>query len=740
MHTHEHEHEHEHESRMGPDFSFSSLVEVLRHWATTQPQDTAYTFLLNGEEEAGSLTFAELDAKARTLAVRLLADVAPGDRALLLYPSSLDYVVGFFGCLYAGIIPVPNYPPKRNKPDRRLQSIANDADPALLLCNGATLGDVEKRIHHTPELRNMHWIATDQLDGVDRSTWHEPDIDADSLAFLQYTSGSTSAPKGVMVSHGNLLQVLEECDLSWRFARGSRMVSWLPIFHDLGLIFGILQPAYNGIPSYFMTSVAFLQQPVRWLRAISKYEASHTAAPNFAYDLCVERISEEQRAALDLSHLVVSMNAAEPVRAYTMRRFAEVFAPAGFRSRAFCPAFGMAESTLKATATCRSEESVFTEVYAADLGRHWAVSPDSAKRDGVGKIGSRQTLTLVSSGHAVGTTRVVAVDPETREQCPENRVGEIWVSGPIVAKGYWNRPEETAETFGGRLVGSDEGPFLRTGDLGFIRDGECYVTGRLKDVIIIRGINHYPQDIELTVQESHPALRPDCGAAFSVEVGGEERLVVVQEVRRTFLRDADPVEISSAVRRAILDVHELQVHSIALLRTASILKTSSGKIQRQACKAHYLENQFPIVATWNLKDGGDGGEFPAAPPTGFTTDSVQHWIMQWAARRSGRDLGRINPRESFDAFGMDSLLAVEFAHDLGAWIGTEIDETIVWNYPTIETLSLFVADKIGDGKEKAQRRIPCGPTGRSDRPLDELSEDELVGLLYDEIGRSSSQG
>lgn len=726
-------HVHEHESPRGDQCSFSSLVDVFRHRATTQPHDTAYTFLLNGEEEAGSLTFSELDKRARTLAVRLLADAAPGDRALLLYPSSLDYVVGFVGCLYAGVIPVPNYPPKRNKPDRRLQSIARDANPALVLCNVDTLGDIEKRVDDTPELSRTHWIATDQLEGEDRSNWHEPDVDADSLAFLQYTSGSTSTPKGVMVAHGNLLQVLTECDQSWRFARGSRMVSWLPIFHDLGLIFGILQPAYNGIPCYFMASAAFLQQPVRWLRAISKYEASHTAAPNFAYDLCVERVGEAQRASLDLSHLVMSMNAAEPVRASTMRRFAEAFAPAGFRSTAFCPAFGMAESTLKATATCYDEDSVFTEVYAADLGQHRAVTPDHEERN------TGQRLTLVSSGHALGSTRVAIVDPETRKPCPDNRVGEIWLSGPIIAKGYWNRDEETAETFGGHLAGSGEGPFLRTGDLGFLRDGECYVTGRLKDVIIIRGINHYPQDIELTVQQSHPALRPDCGAAFSIDVGGEERLVVLQEVRRTFLKNVDGDKVSAAIRRAVLDGHELQVHAIALLRTASILKTSSGKIQRRSCRAHYLENRFPVIATWNLNDGGDAAKVSVRAPREFTADSVQHWIIGWVARRSSREMCSIGLRETFDTFGMDSLAAVEFAHELGAWAATEIDETIVWNYPTIETLSRFVAQQIG-GDKNIRQEPACTATCRNDRALDDLSEAELVGLLYEEIGRGNSEG
>ena len=751
-----HKDEHQHPEK--PEYRFSSLVEMLRYRAANQPDDLAYTFLLNGEEEAGSLTFGELDTRARMLAVRLLADVAAGDRALLLYPQSLEYVVGFFGCLYAGVIPVPSYPPKRNKPDLRLQSIARDAVPAVLLSNEDALGGLQKRIDDTPEIRKIHWIATDRLSKEDPSAWNEPDVDADSLAFLQYTSGSTSTPKGVMVSHGNLLEVMREGDMSWRLDRGSRMVTWLPIFHDMGLIYGILQTVYNGIPCYFMPAVAFLQQPIRWLRAISRYKGTHSAAPNFAYELCVEKISEEQRAGLDLSHWTVANIAAEPIRASTMRRFADFFAPAGFRSRTFCPAFGMAESTLKVTSTCRHEDSVFTEVSSADLGRQDAVSP-------IDKDGSRQTQTLVSSGHVLGETRVVIADPETCERCSDNRVGEIWVSGPGVAKGYWGKPEETAETFKARLLKSGEGPFLRTGDLGFIRGGECYVTGRLKDLIIIRGINHYPQDIELTVQLSHAALLPDCGAAFSIEVGDEERLVVVQEVRRTFLRDLDPAEVFSAVRRAIFDNHELQTYVLVLLRTASILKTSSGKIQRRACKNLFLENRLASVASWTREGEGGVTEPLATVPNDFTADSFQHWIKQWVAAKLGRDVRSIDPRQSFDDSGMDSLSAVEFAHDLSTMIGTQIDETIVWNYPTIEALAAHLANQNGTGEENREPRnlsrlaVPNDPSqddpsqddpsqddpsqddpSLDDPSLDELAEEELVDLLYNEIGKRRADG
>jgi acyl-CoA synthetase (AMP-forming)/AMP-acid ligase II/acyl carrier protein len=727
-------HKDEHKNIDKPEYHFSSLVEMLRYRATNQPDDLAYTFLLNGEEEGESLTFGELDAKARMLAVRLLVDVAPGDRALLLYPPSLDYVVGFFGCLYAGIIPVPSYPPKPNRPDLRLQSIARDASPAVSLCNEDTLRDLHKRIDDSPDMRKMQWIATNRLNGEDGSSWSEPDLDADSLAFLQYTSGSTSTPKGVMVSHGNLLQVMKEGDMSWGFSRDSKMVTWLPIFHDMGLIYGILQIVYSGVPCVFMASASFLQKPIRWLQAITRYKGTHSAAPNFAYELCVEKINEEQRAGLDLSHWAVANIAAEPVRAYTMRRFADFFAPVGFSSKTLCPAFGLAESTLKATSTCYHEESVFAEVFAAELRLDKAVSPASSAVAVNGGGDSRQTLTLVSSGHTLGETSVVIADPETREQCPENRVGEIWVSGPIVAKGYWRRPEETAETFQAMLSNSDEGPFLRTGDLGFIRGDECYVTGRLKDVIIIRGINHYPQDIELTVQHSHAALQPDTGAAFSIEVDGEERLVVVQEVRRTFLRNVNHQEVFSAVRRAIFDIHELQVHAIALLRTASILKTSSGKIQRRACKAQYLDDRFPIVASWTA------AQSLARLPTDISADSTQHWIMQWVAYKFGRDLASIDPRHSFDACGMDSLSAVEFAHDLGVVIGREIDEITVWNYPTIETLSRHVTHLNGTGERTPEPRTLSRPAAHDEESLEALGEKELVDLLYDEIGRRRSEG
>jgi acyl-CoA synthetase (AMP-forming)/AMP-acid ligase II len=725
----------DHETKAKPEYAFRSLSEMLRYRAATQPDDVAYTFLLNGEEETDCVTYSELDSKAQRLASELREHLSPGDRGLLLYPSSLNYVASFFGCLYAGVVPVPSYPPKRNKADHRLQSIVRDAEPAALLCQEDTFHDLEKRIQETPELENLHWFATDRVAHREPSARSEPDVDPDTLAFLQYTSGSTSTPKGVMVSHGNLLQNMKECDLSWGFRAGGIIVTWLPIFHDLGLIFGILQPVYSGIPCVFMPPLAFLQKPFRWLQAISKYKGTHSAAPNFAYDLCVDKIAAEQRSDLDLTCWDMAMNAAEPVRAPTMRRFTNYFAPVGFRSKTFSPAFGLAEGTLKVTATCHHEDSVFAEFDSADLGRHTA-SPTETNSTPAGTKPPQHTVTLVSSGHTIGDTRLVIADPDTGKQCSENQVGEIWASGPIIAKGYWRRPKETAATFQARLSdASDERPFLRTGDLGFLRNGECFVTGRLKDVIIIRGINHYPQDIEWTVQQAHAALRPDCGAAFSIVDDNEERLVVVQEVRRTSLKHLNPDEVFQAVRRAIFDSHGLSVHAVALLRTASVLKTSSGKIQRQACKDRFLRDQFPTVSTWRDADGPDLEATGPSPP--ISLDSAQQWITAWVARKYTRAPRSISPRVTFDSCGMDSVSALEFAHDLGLWIGQDLDETIVWSYPTIEALSLHVTGASG---RSAEPRTPPHSSPSDDPSLDELSEDELVGLLYDEIGRATPDG
>jgi acyl-CoA synthetase (AMP-forming)/AMP-acid ligase II len=429
-------------------------------------------------------------------------------------------------------------------------------------------------------MQSLRWLATD--DGEDSAgEWHCPETGADALAFLQYTSGSTAAPKGVMVTHANLLHNLAMIYHGLGHTPDSRMVLWLPPYHDMGLIGGVLQSLYGGFPAALMPPVSFLQHPADWLRAISHLGADTAGAPNFAYDLCARKITPEELATLDLSNWTKAFNAAEPIRRRTLERFAEVFAPCGFRWEAFYPAYGLAEGTVFVSGGTSTDPPVVLPSRAAELERDRVVAASSTEGKGI--------RTLVGCGRALADQKIVVVDPDSLTRCPSDRVGEVWVSGPSVAQGYWGKAEETEVTFRAYLADTGEGPFLRTGDLGFLRHGELFVTGRLKDLVIVRGRNHYPQDIEQTVEQSHAVLRPGGCAAFSVQTGDGEQLVVVQELERRGVRSVNTDEVAAAVRRAVAEHHELEVHAVVLIRPGSIPKTSSGKVQRRATRAAYLE-------------------------------------------------------------------------------------------------------------------------------------------------------
>lgn len=565
---------------------FSTLVELLRYRASSQPERLAYIFLRDGEIEEARLTYGELDQKARAIAAYLQSLEAEGERGLLLYPPGLDFISAFFGCLYAGVVAIPAYPPRRNQNLLRLQAIIADSQSRFTFTNAALFPSLENQWAKDPELGAMEWIVTDEIDHHLREDWLEPTLEKNSLAFLQYTSGSTGTPKGVMVSHHNLLINSADLDRGWGHDQDSVMVTWLPTFHDMGLIYGVIQPLYKGFLCYMMSPASFMERPLRWLQALSDKQATHSAAPNFAYDLCVRKIPPEKRATLDLSHWCMALNGAEPVRAEVLKKFAEAFQVSGFKATALCPGYGLAEATLKVTAVSYDSPPYFYPVQANALEKNKIVG--STETD-------TNVQTLVGCGWTTIDTQIVIVNPETLKPCSPEIVGEIWVSGSTIAQGYWGKPQETKETFQAYLADTGAGPFLRTGDLGFIKDGELFVTGRLKEIILIRGRNNYPQDIELTVQNSHPALRPSCGAAFTVENKGEEKLVVVQEVERTWLRKVDIDEVKRAIRKAVVQEYDLQVYAIALIRTGSLPKTSSGKIQRRGCRAKFLEGSLEIL-------------------------------------------------------------------------------------------------------------------------------------------------
>ena len=504
-------------------FMSSTLVQLLQTRAAEDSDRLAYRFIQDNEAEIVTITYGELDRRARAIGAWLESFGASGERALLLYPSGLDYIAAFFGCLYAGVTAVPAYPPKLNRPVPRIQSIVDDSQASFALTTSTILHNIEQRFEHAPDLQALRWLNTEQVPAGLEADWRQPAISAETLAFLQYTSGSTSQPKGVMLSHANLMHNLKAIYHGFQLTPDSSGVFWLPSYHDMGLIGGILEPMYIGGPSTLMSPVSFLQRPVRWLEAISRYQGTTTGAPNFAYDLCVDKITPEQKETLDLRSCTLAFCGAEPIRPETLERFARTFEPCGLRRNVFYPCFGMAEGTLLVSGGEGPTEP-----------RTFTIDRKSLERDRVVPAASEEagSLTMVNCGKPVIDQKIVIVDPTTLERCVPDQVGEIWISGPSVAQGYWGLHEETKRTFQAYLSDTGEGPFLRTGDLGFLQNGELFVTGRLKDLIIIHGSNHYPQDIELTVEASHNALQPGGGAAFSVTDEGKEKLVIVQEVTR----------------------------------------------------------------------------------------------------------------------------------------------------------------------------------------------------------------
>jgi len=571
----------------------STLVAALRWRALHQPDRLAYTFLLDGETEEVHLTYADLDRRARAIAVHLEGLGAYGERALLVYPPGVEFIAGFFGCLYAGAVAIPVYPPHSSRLDNslaKLRTITNDAQPAAALTSSALLSLTERIRAQAPDLQLLPWLATDTVNSDLAEKWREPALDSASLAFLQYTSGSTASPKGVMLTHGNLLHNSALLEHHAEQTAESRGVSWLPPYHDMGLIGGILQPFYAGFPVTLMPPVAFLQRPLRWLQAISRTRGTSSGGPPFAYDLCARKITPEQRATLDLSSWSMAVIGAEPVRYEILERFAATFAPCGFHREAFYPCYGLAEATLFASGGLKAAPPVVCTVLSEALEHDCVIAAPG---------GAHGTQTLVGCGQRLEGQEILIVHPETLTRCSPDEVGEIWIAGPSVAQGYWNQPEDTERIFGAYLADTGEGPFLRTGDLGFLKDGELFVTGRLKDLIIVDGRNHYPQDVELTVEQSHPSLRPGCCAAFSVEVAGKEQLVILAEVERHYQPQRqhlpDTSEVVQAIRRAVAESHELRVYAVSLLKPGSIPKTSSGKIQRHACRVHFLAGNLNAI-------------------------------------------------------------------------------------------------------------------------------------------------
>jgi 8-amino-7-oxononanoate synthase/acyl carrier protein len=689
----------------------TTLVDSLRYWTEQQPQEVAY-YYTDGEDEEASLTYEQFDRHARAIAARLEDLGMAGERALLLYPPGLQFIVAWFGCLYAGAIAVPAYPPRRNRNMQRIEAISDDCQAKVALTEHEVLDRSEDLLDEAPHLKQLHWLATDRISDAEGIGYSPPPIQPSQLAMLQYTSGSTGTPKGVVLSHGNLMHNVQLICYSFEPRRHGCGMSWLPTYHDMGLVGGVLFSMFYGRPSVLMSPMAFLQKPIRWLRGITKYGVMISGGPNFAYDLCTDKITDDQLAGLDLSSWEVAYNGAEPVRADTLARFTERFGPYGFKPGTFYPCYGMAETTLIVTGSHKGKPPVVHTFDGRQLDARKVLPVDSKHP---------QARSLVGCGRVLPDEEVKIVDADTLRELPKDQIGEIWVNSLSVAQGYWNNAEATQATFHARLAGGGGKQYLRTGDLGFMHGGELFVTGRIKDLIIVRGLNRYPQDIEMTVERASSRIQPQAVGAFAVDLAGRERLIIVAEVERT--RRDDWSDVIADVRKAVAAEHELPPDAVVLVRFGSIPKTSSGKIQRHACREEFLAGTLQIMDEWRAWEAGEEQIPPAeAPPhaapaaetetakAGFVSPTISQIVMDHVRAIAKERAKSLNLETNIVTdLGLDSLERLQIANSLEETFGGRFPEDVLAEIETVREVATAIQTYIG-AEPRVQRHAAAPAT------------------------------
>lgn len=678
-----------------------------RQHAQERPNERCLFFLDDRLDVVESLTYRQLDERARAVAAALVERDLVGAPVVLSFPPGLDFVTAFTGCLYAGAIAVPATLPRSHRSGARLTAILDDSDARCVLTDSEHHGDLAR---HVGIAKGADVVATDELEPV--GDVGLPAADPDRLAFLQYTSGSTRSPRGVMVRHRDLAANLGSLCQVLGFDRSSVEVSWLPVFHDMGLIAGVLLPLWLGVPSYLMAPTTFVRNPLSWIHAISRYRGTHGGAPNFAYQACVDAASDVDISAVDLTSWRVAWNGAEPVRPDTLDRFRDRFGPAGLQPESICGAYGLAEATLVVSGGDGSGPAFVLTVDEAELHTgHIQLRAD-------GDAGAKQ---LAGSGRPGTGIDVCIVRPDARRLAEPDALGEIWVRSSSVAQGYWNHPDETEKTFGAHLA-TGEGPYLRTGDLGFVHGGELFVIGRLKDVIVIRGVNYYPHDIEYTVERSHAALQPDAGAVIGIERAGSVDLVAVHEIRGGCPHPIPVDQVVEAIRRDVAREHHLALQRVVLLQPGSLPKTSSGKVQRAKCREDLGGACLPVVHEWESTGARNS-------PFDFTTESLsqpgvlERQLVAWL--QSELSLTGLTWRTPLTELGIDSLKGVELVNVLSTAFEHPFPATSLLDHPTVVSL----ADLIRDTKRDVSPEPRPGEHGYSDRELTDVLRRRVDDVL-----------
>ena len=674
-----------------PPRTIHNLPDLFELRCRQQPNELAYAFIRDGLELEIQLTYGQLEHRVRSLAGRFAHEVPLGTKALLLYPQGLDAACAFWACACAGLVPVPAPAPdpiRRKYALPRLRGIIEDAQVSLVLTT-SSITALSSELSLPNEVSPIKWLATDQpdnsADSVELSRPHST-----ALAYLQYTSGSTAVPRGVMISHGNVLSHCRALSLAGEISNSSRSLCWLPYFHDYGLLHGIIAPFYSGIPAYLMSPVTFLRRPLRWLEAVSRFSITHSGGPNFSYEACLRAVRQQEGWQADLSTWMVASCGAEPIHPDTVEQFINTFHPRGFRRTAFAPGYGLAEATLLVTMKRAGVEPSFLHVEAD------ALAGSIVKESPVSKPGTR---TLVGCGTPLEETHVLIVNPTTRGECPPDVVGEVWLAGTGVGAGYWGKPEDTDAAFKGILAGPGEGPYLRTGDLGFLHKGELFLTGRLKDLIIVRGRNYYPHDLEWSAQQAHPGLRRGYGAAFSIEGKTGERVVLIHEIEKQ-VPESDLADVVSSIRRALADEYELEIHTVALVKSGTIPRTSSGKIQRGACRVAFESDQLAIVMANTLDPA------PEAETDGVPNEAPQTTIEKRLADIWQEVLGGDLPhrRANFFALGGNSLLAAQVVARILDVFHVELPLSVLFECPTLSELAVRI-DESGASPDDASLAV-----------------------------------